>query len=101
MGSAADCPPSLWSLSLLGNLKHPSGSRTECSMRGCMKMVRLHAGQEFRAIEMVNIVEYRLKLFVGLAGLEGMRADHACPPVGFYSSAKACGCMVDEIEVGR
>jgi len=47
---------------------------------------------------MVNVVECRLKLFVELAGLEGMRAGHACPPVGFYSSAKACGCMVDEIE---
>lgn len=63
-----------------------------------MEYVRMPAGRKSRAIEMINIVEYRLKLFVGLAGLEDMRAGHACPPVGFYSSAKACGCMVDEIE---
>ena len=38
--------------------------------------------QQFEQSNGGYIVKSRLKFLVGLARLEGMRAGHACPPVG-------------------
>jgi len=40
-----------------------------------------------------RISSSRLKFLGGLAGLEGIRCEHARPPVGIYSSAIACGMI--------
>lgn len=38
--------------------------------------------QQFEQSNREYIVESRLKFLVGLAGLEGVRVGHACPPAG-------------------